>query len=92
MEAEISCGNQQILNYHFVQIYSDDKHTAILIKGLDNSEKLYQFCRPNTGRQAKPEKLSALLKRYTKVKVEEAEGWWNKQYDSSMATCQHAFL
>ena len=74
------------------QIYSDDKHTAILIKALDSSGKNYQVYRPNTGRQSKTEKLSALLKKYTKVKAEEAEGWWSKQYDSSMATCQHAFL
>ena len=74
------------------QIFSDDKHTAILIKALDSSGKNYQVYRPNTGRQSKPEKLSALLKRYMKVKVEEVEGWWSKQYDSSMTTCQHAFL
>ena len=75
-----------------IQIYSDDKHAAILIKALDSYGKLYQVYRPNTGRLAKTEKLSALLKRYTKVKVEEAEGWWNKQYESSMTTCQHAFV
>ena len=43
-----------------LRIYSDDKHTAILIKGLDRSGKHYQVYRPNTGRQAKTEKLSAL--------------------------------
>ena len=75
-----------------IQIYGDNKHTAILIKGLDSSGKHYQVYRPNTGQQAKTEKLSALLKKYTKVKVEKAEGWWSKQYDSSMTTCQHAFL
>ena len=72
-----------------LQIYSDDKHTAILIKALDSYGELYQVYRPNTGRLAKTEKLSALLKRYTKVKVEKAEG---KQYESSMTTYQHAFL
>ena len=75
-----------------VQIYSDDKHTAILIKALDSSGKHYQVYRPNTGRQGKTEKLSSLLKRYTKVGTEEAEGWWNKQYEHSITTCQHAFL
>ena len=75
-----------------LQIYSDDKHTAILIKALDSSGKLYQVYQPNTGRQANTEKRSTLLKKYTKVKMEEAEGWWNKQYESSMTTCQHAFL
>ena len=75
-----------------LQVYSDDKHTAILIKALDSSSKYYQVYRPNTGRQIKTEKLSSLMKRYTKAKVEEAEGWWNKQYDNSMTTCQHAFL
>ena len=64
---------------------------AILIKGLDGSGKHYQVYRPNTGRQGKTEKLSALLKRYTKASLEEAEGWWNKQYENSMSTCQHAY-
>ena len=75
-----------------LQVYSDDKHTAILIKALDSSAKYYQVYRPNTGRQVKTEKLSALMKRYTKAKLEEAEEWWNMQYNNSMTICQHAFL
>ena len=42
-----------------------------------------------------PVKLQNQLFSYltdTLVKVEEAEGWWSQQYDSSMTTCQHAFL
>ena len=75
-----------------LQVYSNNKHTAILIKAFDSSSKYYQVYRPNTGRQVKTEKLSSLMKRYTKAKVEEAEGWWNKQYDSSRTTYKHAFL
>ena len=46
-----------------LQVYSDDKHTVILIKALDSSSKYYQVYRPNTGRQVKTEKLSSLMKR-----------------------------
>ena len=74
-----------------VQVYSDNKHTAILIKAVNSSGKFYQVYRPNTG-VGKTEKLSSLLKRYKKVANEEAESWWNIQYDNSISTCQHAFL
>ena len=43
---------------NILQIYSDDKHTAILIKGLDSSGKHYQVYLPNTRRQAKIKRLS----------------------------------
>ena len=40
---------------------------AELLKVSEPSSNLFSVYRPNTGRQAKPEKLSLLQKKYTKV-------------------------
>ena len=40
---------------------------AELLKVSEPSSNLFSVYRPNTGRQAKPEKLSILQKKYTKV-------------------------
>ena len=58
---------------------------------MNASGKFYQVYRPNTG-VGKMEKLNSLMKRYKKVTNEEAEHWWNDQYDGSLSTCQHAYL
>ena len=74
-----------------LQVYSNDKHTAILIKAVNSSGKFYQVYRPNTG-VGKQEKLSSLMKKYTRAGNEgEAEKWWNEQYENSISTCQHAY-
>ena len=62
---------------------------AVLLKVADPSSSLFAVHRPNTGRQAHSEKLKVLQKKYTKV--EEAEKWWNMQYQSSLSVCSHAF-
>jgi len=64
---------------------------AELLKVSEPSSNLFSVYRPNTGRQAKPEKLSILQKKYTKVEPAEAEKWWSLQYESSESVCTHAF-
>lgn len=64
---------------------------AVLLKVAEPSSSLFAVHRPNTGRQARSEKLKLLQKKYSKVEPEEAEKWWNMQYESSVSVCSHAF-
>ena len=54
-------------------------------------KQMFFVYRPNTGQQVKQESLAELKKKYKKVKGEEGEEHWNKQFDSSAKTCSHAF-
>ena len=54
-------------------------------------KQMFFVYRPNTGQQVKQESLAELKKKYKKVKGEECEEHWNKQFDSSAKTCSHAF-
>lgn len=69
----------------------NDKQVSVLIKATDSTGKYFQVYRPNTGRQASTEKLPKILKKYEKAEMEEAEKWWNAQYESSSTICNHAF-
>eukprot|EP00731_Ephydatia_muelleri_P023466 Em0015g1049a len=69
----------------------NEKQVAILVKISEPSSKYFLVYRPNTGLQAKTEKLSDLTKKYIKADEPEAEKWWNHQYDTSLSVCVHAF-
>ena len=69
----------------------NDKHVAVLLKVSDSSANLFSVHRPNTGRQARTEKLKLLQRKYSKVTPEEAEKWWSMQHGSSLSVCSHAF-
>lgn len=53
----------------------NEKQVAILVKVSEPSSKHFLVFRPNTGLQAKTEKLSDLTKKYIKV----GEGWREKK-------------
>ncbi len=69
----------------------NDKQTAVLLKVADPSTSQFMVCRPNTGLQARAEKIKDLLKKYSKVEPVEAEKCWTEQYESSLSVCTHAF-
>ncbi|XP_076134872.1 strawberry notch homolog 2b isoform X1 [Alosa pseudoharengus] len=46
--------------------------------------------KPNIGKQAQPESLDNMGKRYRKVTPEEAKDIWEKQYQFSFSKCSHA--
>ncbi|XP_052798983.1 protein strawberry notch homolog 1-like isoform X2 [Mya arenaria] len=54
-------------------------------------EKLFTVYRPNTGLQPKQETLEEIKKKYKKVLPEEAQRYWEEQYNMSANTCSHAY-
>ncbi|KAL8581237.1 hypothetical protein ACOMHN_038337 [Nucella lapillus] len=72
----------------------NQKHTAILValQGRNKKgEKVYHVYRPNTGRQPRTDTLADIKKKYKKVMPDEAEKWWQAQYDSSATQCVHSY-
>ncbi len=70
----------------------NDKQVAVLLKSADSKGKLFSAYRPNTGQSTRTEKLSTVLEKYVKEgDLEEAEKWWNAQYQASSTICNHAF-
>jgi len=76
-----ACGSQE----------RTSKQTIVLLKAADNTGKVFNVFRPNTGRQGRIDKLSSLLKKYEPASVDEAKKWWCVQYESSLDTCCHAY-
>ncbi|XP_041448266.1 protein strawberry notch homolog 1 isoform X2 [Drosophila obscura] len=50
-----------------------------------------QLYRPNTGPQVKTEQLNNISLRYVKVPPEEAQPYWQHQYDVCLNKCSHVF-
>ncbi|XP_017154481.1 protein strawberry notch [Drosophila miranda] len=50
-----------------------------------------QLFRPNTGPQVKTENLTSITQRYVKVPPEEAQMYWQHQYDTCLTKCSHSF-
>jgi len=69
----------------------DDSSRKSGKKEKKEDNKLFFVYRPNTGQQVKQESLAELKKKYKKVKSDEGKEWWDKQFDSSLKTCSHAF-
>ncbi len=68
-----------------------DKQVPVLLKVAEPSSNHFLVYRPNTGLQARSEKLKDLLRKHTKVEPAEAEKWWTDKYESSLTTCNHAY-
>ncbi|CAH1801640.1 unnamed protein product [Owenia fusiformis] len=80
--------------YVSIQTRFGSKKTAILavaLQGGRKKEKLYSVYRPSTGLQLRTESLSEIKKKYRKVYIDEAQPYWNDQYQASATTCNHAY-
>ncbi|CAG05292.1 unnamed protein product, partial [Tetraodon nigroviridis] len=69
----------------------NNKKTAILVKEVNTSKRLFLVYRPNTGRQHKLETYADIKKRFKKVLSEDAKQHWTDQYKSSAQICSHAY-
>ncbi len=86
-----SCGLPYYLLLPPAQV-RNDKQVALLLKSADSKGKLFSAYRPNTGQSTRTDKLSTVLEKYKKEEdFEEAERWWNTQYQASSTICTHAF-
>jgi hypothetical protein len=83
-------------NYHGEGFYlskkvRNDKYVSVMLKVSKEGSTSYLVHRPNTGVQARPEDLKALLKKYELSTPEDAEKWWDLQYQSTLAGCSHSY-
>lgn len=69
----------------------NEKLVAVMLKISEEGSKSFLVHRPNTGVQSRPEELKSLKKKYTLSTPEEAEKWWNLQYDVTLSNCSHSY-
>ena len=83
--------------FYITTVGTKGKKIAALVYGigkkrLESGARLYAITRPSTGRSAKLETFAELSKRFTKCTPEEAQPYWEAQYEGSSKQCQHAYV